>query len=60
MATKIIKAWIDGAVQEIEVEVMTSPEPEPELGATVYTTVTLPASAWVGASAPYSQVVTNR
>lgn len=25
MATKIIKAWIDGAVQEIEVEEMTSP-----------------------------------
>lgn len=26
MATKIIKAWIDGAIQNIEVEEMTSPE----------------------------------
>ena len=26
MATKIIKAWIDGAVQEIEVEDIVSPE----------------------------------
>lgn len=26
MATKLIKAWIDGAVQEIEVEDLTSPE----------------------------------
>lgn len=26
MATKIIKAWIDGSIQEIEVEEMTSPE----------------------------------
>ena len=31
MATKIIKAWIDGAVQEIEVEDIVSPEMEPSV-----------------------------
>lgn len=72
MATNIIKAWIDGSVQEIEVEVMTSPEQEPSLeerveilenktiagSGSIYTTVTLLASAWEGYEAPYSQVVT--
>lgn len=70
MATKIIKAWINGAVQEIEVEDIVLPEQEltleerveilenkPVIGST-YTTVTLLASAWEGYSAPYSQVVT--
>ena len=31
MATKIIKAWIDGAIQEIEVEDIISPEQETSL-----------------------------
>lgn len=67
MATKIIKAWIDGAVQDIEVEVLVSPEVEPTVEERVsvleskvptYTTVTLLASAWEGYESPYSQIVT--
>ncbi len=67
MATKIIKAWIDGAVREIEVEDMVSPEMEPSIEERVSAlenkavstdaTVTLLASAWEGVEVPYSQVV---
>ena len=68
MATKIIKAWIDGSVQEIEVEDVVSPaQPlsiEDRLAAIEQThspeivrTVTLFADAWEGAASPYSQVV---
>jgi acylphosphatase len=66
MATKKIKAWIDGAVQEIEVEDMTSPELAPtidnrleslENSVTRISEVTLLASAWTGDASPYSQVV---
>lgn len=66
MATKIIKAWIDGSAQDIEVEVMVSPELLPSVEERVeileskvpsYTTVTLLASAWEGYEAPYSQVI---
>ena len=31
MATKIIKAWVDGAIQEIEVEDIISPEQSPSV-----------------------------
>jgi hypothetical protein len=66
MATKIIKAWIDGAVQEIEVEDMTSPELAPtidnrleslESSVPRIAEVTLLASAWEGDAGLYSQVV---
>lgn len=58
MATKIIKAWIDGAVQDIEVEVLVSPEQEQDFSPVVtVTSVNLFASNWQGSSAPYSQVV---
>lgn len=66
MATKIIKAWIDGAVQEIEVEEIECPEMEPTVEDRVsileskiptYTNVSLLASAWEGSEAPYSQIV---
>ena len=66
MATKIIKAWIDGAVQEIEVKDMTSPELTPTIDNRLETlenkvprvsTVTLLASECTGDMSPYSQIV---
>lgn len=66
MSTKMIKAWIDGAVQEIEVKDMTSPELGPTIDNRLETlensiprvsTVTLLADKWVGNASPYSQVV---
>lgn len=66
MATKIIKAWIDGAVQEIEVKDMTSPDLMPTIDNRLETLenkvprvseVTLLANEWVGDVSPYSQVV---
>lgn len=69
MATKIIKAWIDGAVQEIEVEDINSGVQEPSIedrllaieqthSPEIVRTVTLLADAWEGTASPYSQVVT--
>lgn len=67
MATKIIKAWIDGAVQEIEIEDVVSSEQLPsveerlvslESKQAFITTITLLASAWTGDLSPYSQVIT--
>lgn len=69
MATKIIKAWINGAIQNIEVEDIISPEQEPSIedrllaieqthSPEIVRSVTLLADAWEGASSPYSQVVT--
>ena len=58
MATKIIKAWINGSAQDIEVEdVLYDLEQDFSPVATV-TSVNLLASNWQGSSAPYSQVVT--
>lgn len=66
MATKIIKVWMDGAVQEIEIEDITSPEFMPGIDARLETLennaprvseVTLLANGWIGESSPYSQVV---
>jgi hypothetical protein len=69
MATKIIKAWIDGAVREIEVEDIVSPEQplsiedrllaiERTHSPEIVRTVTLLADAWEGTDRRYSQVVT--
>ena len=66
MATKIIKAWIDGAVQEIEIEDVTSPEFAPSIDKRLenlensvprVSEVTLLANKWLGSASPYSQVV---
>lgn len=57
MATKIIKAWINGSAQDIEVEdILYDLEQDFSPAATV-TSVNLLASNWQGSSAPYSQVV---
>ena len=69
MATKIIKAWINGAVQEIEVEEMNSPaqplsveerlgilETRPTTSHTIKY-IDLLSNAWMGDISPYSQVV---
>lgn len=69
MATKIITAWIDGAVQNIEVEDTISFEQEPSIedrltaieqthSPEIVRSVTLLADAWEGTASPYSQVVT--
>lgn len=69
MATKIIRAWIDGSVQEIEVEDIISGVQEPSIedrlaaieqthSPEIVRTVTLLADAWEGEASPYSQVVT--
>lgn len=66
MATKIIKAWIDGAVQEIEIEDVTSPELAPGIDSRLealessvprVSEVTLLANKWLGDASPYHQVV---
>lgn len=66
MTTKIIKAWVDGAVQEIEVEDMASPELAPTIDNRLealensvprVSEITLLANKWVGSASPYSQVV---
>ena len=68
MATRIIKAWIDNAVQNIEIEDIVSVEQDPSyedrLSAIEQThspkfisSVILPADAWQGTASPYSQVV---
>ena len=68
MATKTIIAWIDGAVQEIEVEDIVSALQEPSIEDRLYAieqthspeivrNVTLVASDWIGDASPYSQVV---
>ena len=66
MATKIIKAWIDGAVQEIEIEDVTSPNLAPSIDKRLETLessvprvseVTLLANKWLGDVSPYHQVV---
>lgn len=69
MATKIIKAWIDGAIQNIEVEDIVSPEQGPSIedrllaieathSPEIVRTVTLLANAWNGDASPYWQSVT--
>lgn len=65
MATKIIKAWVNGGVQNIEVEdIVSDPQPlgyderlEALEKATTISTITLLADSWVGATSPYSQTV---
>lgn len=68
MATKTIKAWIDGVVQNIEVEVIDSGVQEPTIEDRLFaieqthspkfvSNVTLLASAWQGTASPYTQVV---
>ena len=69
MSTKIIRAWINGAIQDIEVEDMVSPEQSPSIedrltaieqthSPEIVRSVTLLADAWEGTASPYSQVVT--
>lgn len=66
MATKIIKAWVNGAVQNIEIEDVSSPELAPSIDERIETLekhvpkvseVTLLASKWIGNASPYHQVV---
>ena len=69
MATKIIKAWIDGSIQNIEVEDIISDPQEPSIedrllaieqthSPELVRSVTLLADAWEGTVSPYRQEVT--
>ena len=66
MATKIIKAWVDGVAQNIEIEDITSHELAPNIDVRLeslensvprVSEITLLASGWVGDVSPYSQVI---
>lgn len=65
MAIKTIKAWVNGTVQNIEVEdIVSDPQPldyEERLAAlekaTSISTITLLADSWTGVNSPYSQTV---
>lgn len=62
MSTKIITAWVDGAVQEISVpnEEYIAPaiSIEGKISA-IITTVTLPMANWRGGASPYYQTLTS-
>ena len=68
MATKIITAWIDGAIQDIEVEDIASAANEIGIeerlsilernqSTEIVSSVTLLAANWVGDASPYTQIV---
>ncbi len=68
MATRIIKAWINGGVQDIEIEDIISIEQEPSIedrllaierthSPEIVRSVTLLADAWDGEASPYRQAV---
>lgn len=62
MANKTIIAWVNGAVQNIEVpdvEYVAPPVTLEGKASAIIATVTLPAADWEGASSPYSQVITS-
>ena len=69
MATKIITAWINGEVQEIEIDDIVSFKQEPSIEDRLFAieqthspeivrSVTLLADAWEGTASPYRQEVT--
>lgn len=66
MITKIIKAWIDGVVKEIEIKDIASHDLTPGIDARLealessvprISEITLLANSWAGESSPYYQVV---
>lgn len=60
MSIKTIKAWVNGAVQDISVPDVAYTAPiatiEDNISA-IITTVTLPSANWSGAASPYSQTL---
>lgn len=62
MANKTIKAWVNGAVQDISVPDVEYTAPDSALGSgasALITTITLLAANWEGASSPYYQTITS-
>ena len=61
MANKTIKAWVNGAVQEISVPDVeyTAPSSGMNGASALITTITLPAANWEGASSPYYQTISS-
>ena len=62
----MIKAWVDGAAQNIEIQDITSPELAPNIDNRLealensvprISEVTLLSNAWTGDASPYAQVV---
>ena len=61
MANKTIKAWVNGAVQDISVPDVAYTAPSGGIGSAsaLITTITLPAADWEGASSPYFQTIAS-
>ena len=61
MANKTIKAWVNGAVQEISVPdvAYTAPSGGMNGASALITTITLPVASWEGASSPYYQAISS-
>lgn len=58
---KTIKAWVNGAVQDVSVPDVSYTEPSASFGgaSALITTITLAAANWEGASSPYYQTVSS-
>lgn len=61
MANKTIKAWVNGAAQDISVPdvAYTAPSGSMSGASALITTITLPAADWEGAASPYYQTITS-
>jgi hypothetical protein len=61
MSTKTIKAWVNGAVQDVSVPDVEYVAPSGGMSgaSALITTITLPSANWEGASSPYYQTISS-